>query len=114
MTPDDPAEESGTALSTSKSVNLTDPRTLTALLHRAQALGLSRLDAQLLLARAYGLAPASRLTPWSYLQMLLSIPIGWLVFGNLPDAIALLGMLMIAISPNLTLLRQRRVPASAA
>jgi hypothetical protein len=46
--------------------------------------------------------------------MLLSIPIGWLVFGNLPDAIALLGMVMIAVSPNLTLLRQRRTPSSAA
>lgn len=77
-------------------------------------LGVFGSAGHLLLARAYGLAPASRLTPWSYLQMLLSIPIGWLVFGNLPDAIALLGMVMIAISPNLTLLRQRRVPASAA
>lgn len=76
-------------------------------------LGVFGSAGHLLLARAYGLAPASRLTPWSYLQMLLSIPIGWLVFGNLPDAIALLGMVMIAISPNLTLLRQRRVPASA-
>jgi drug/metabolite transporter (DMT)-like permease len=77
-------------------------------------LGVFGSAGHLLLARAYGLAPASRLSPWSYLQMLLSIPIGWLVFGNLPDAIALLGMVMIAISPNLTLLRQRRVPASAA
>ena len=55
MTPGEAEEGSGTAVSTSKSVNLTDPRTLTALLHRAQALGLSRLDAQLLLARATGL-----------------------------------------------------------
>jgi drug/metabolite transporter (DMT)-like permease len=68
----------------------------------------------LLLARAYQLASASRLSPWTYLQMLLSIPIGWVAFGNLPDAIALLGMVMIAISPNLTLLRRRRATESAA
>ena len=74
-------------------------------------LGVFGSAGHLLLARAYGLAPASRLTPWSYLQMLLSIPIGWLAFGNLPDAIALIGMVMIAASPNLTLLRQRRSPA---
>jgi drug/metabolite transporter (DMT)-like permease len=54
----------------------------------------------LLLARAYRLAQASRLAPWAYTQMLLSIALGWAVFGDMPDAVALLGMAMIAASPQ--------------
>lgn len=55
----------------------------------------------LLLARAFGLAQASRLAPWGYTQMLLSIALGWAVFGDVPDAVALAGMAMIAASPHL-------------
>jgi hypothetical protein len=32
--------------------------------------------------------------------MLLSIALGWAVFGDMPDAVALLGMAMIAASPQ--------------
>lgn len=55
----------------------------------------------LLLARAYRLAQASRLAPWGYAQMLLSILIGWTVWGDVPDAIALAGMALIATGPQL-------------
>lgn len=54
----------------------------------------------LLLAQAYRLAQASRLAPWAYTQMLLSIALGWAVFGDVPDAIALLGMALIAAGPQ--------------
>jgi drug/metabolite transporter (DMT)-like permease len=56
----------------------------------------------LLLARAFRLAPASRLTPWSYTQLLLAVLLGWLAFGDTPDAVTLLGMALIALSPHLT------------
>lgn len=66
----------------------------------------------LLLARAYRLAEASRIAPWGYLQMLLSVAIGWLVFGDVPDGLALLGMAIIATSPQVArlpeLLARRR------
>lgn len=55
----------------------------------------------LLLARAYRLAQASRLAPWAYTQMLLSIAIGWAVWGDVPDAVALAGMALIAAGPQL-------------
>jgi drug/metabolite transporter (DMT)-like permease len=55
----------------------------------------------LLLARAFSLAPASRLSPWTYSQMLLSIALGWAVFGSTPDAVALIGMVVIALSPQI-------------
>ena len=39
----------------------------------------------LLLIRAYTLAAAPVIAPWTYTQLLLSIAIGWLVFGAVPD-----------------------------
>jgi drug/metabolite transporter (DMT)-like permease len=56
---------------------------------------------QLLVAHAYRLAQASRLSAWTYTQMVLSVALGWLVFGDAPDAIALAGMVLIAASPQL-------------
>jgi drug/metabolite transporter (DMT)-like permease len=68
-------------------------------------LGVLGAAGHLLLAQAFRLAQASRLAPWSYTQLLLSVAIGWLVFGDVPDAIALLGIALIVASPNLTRLR---------
>jgi drug/metabolite transporter (DMT)-like permease len=59
----------------------------------------------LLLAQAYRFAQASRLAPWAYTQMLLSIALGWAAFGDVPDAVALVGMAMIAAGPQLARLR---------
>ena len=56
----------------------------------------------LLLIRAYTLAPAPVIAPWMYMQLLLSVFIGWLVFGAVPDAVTLLGMALIGVSPQLT------------
>jgi drug/metabolite transporter (DMT)-like permease len=61
----------------------------------------------LLLARAFRLAQASRLAPWAYTQMLLSIALGWAVWGEVPDAVALLGMVLIAVGPQLARLGAR-------
>ncbi len=56
----------------------------------------------LLLIRAFTLAPASSLAPWMYLQLVWSVAIGWLVFGNVPDLITLAGMAVIGLAPQLT------------
>jgi drug/metabolite transporter (DMT)-like permease len=61
----------------------------------------------LLLIRAYTLAPAPVIAPWMYMQLLLSVAIGWLVFGAVPDAVTLLGMALIGLSPQLTRLTPR-------
>jgi drug/metabolite transporter (DMT)-like permease len=63
----------------------------------------------LLLIRAYSLAPASTLAPWMYLQLLWSVALGWMVFGNVPDTITVIGMLLIGLSPQLT--RLNRAPS---
>jgi drug/metabolite transporter (DMT)-like permease len=60
----------------------------------------------LLLIRAYSLAPASTLAPWMYVQLLWSVGLGWLVFGQTPDGITVIGMLLIGLSPQLTRLNR--------
>jgi drug/metabolite transporter (DMT)-like permease len=61
----------------------------------------------LLLIRAYSLAPASTIAPWMYLQLLWSVLIGWLVFGQVPDLVTIVGMLVIGLAPQLTRLERR-------
>jgi drug/metabolite transporter (DMT)-like permease len=70
-------------------------------------LGLLGGVGHLLLIRAYQLAAASRLAPWMYSQLLLSIAIGYLVFGDAPDSVALVGMAVIAVSPQIVRLGER-------
>lgn len=69
-------------------------------------LGVLGATGHLLLSRAFRLTFASRLTPWSYTQLLLAVLIGWIAFGDVPDAIGLAGMVLIAASPQLTWLRR--------
>ena len=45
---------------------------------------------------AFQRAPASGLTPFTYLQLFWSTLLGWLVFGQFPDGFTLLGMAVIA------------------
>lgn len=60
----------------------------------------------LLLIRAYTLAPASVIAPWTYMQLLLSLAIGWLVFDGVPDSFTLIGMAVIGLAPQLTRLHR--------
>jgi drug/metabolite transporter (DMT)-like permease len=80
-----------------------------SVLTRVVFLGVGVLGAlgHLLLIRAYTLAPASTLAPWMYLQLLWSVAIGWFVFGHVPDAVTLAGMLLIGLAPQLTRLDRR-------
>lgn len=60
-----------------------------------------------LLTAAYRYAPASLLAPINYLQLLWAGLLGWLVFGDIPDALSLLGMLVVAFSGVLIALKSR-------
>ncbi len=57
---------------------------------------------------AFYRAPAARLTPFVYLQMIWAILLGWILFGQLPDQIALLGMAVIVGSGLFLILHRRR------
>jgi len=57
---------------------------------------------------AFQRAPASALTPFTYMQLVWAMLIGWLVFGDLPDGVSLAGMALIAGSGLLMAFVERR------
>ena len=59
------------------------------------------------LIQAHHYAPSSILSPFMYAQLLTALLLGWLVFGQLPDALAAAGMATIAASGLVLILRHR-------
>jgi len=51
-----------------------------------------------LLIRAFHEAPASSLSPMIYFQLVWAMLLGWIVFGQLPDLLSVVGMLVIGAS----------------
>lgn len=49
----------------------------------------------LLLLTAYAAAPATRLAPFVYFQLLAAVALGWAVFGELPDALTWAGLALV-------------------
>ena len=49
----------------------------------------------LLLLYAYGIAPATRLAPLVYFQLVAAVGLGWVVFGDLPDTWTWVGLAVI-------------------
>ncbi len=65
-----------------------------------------------LLVLAFARAPASLLAPMSYTQMIWAVLAGVLVFGDVPGAITLVGMVVIAAGGVLVALPDRARPPS--
>ena len=61
-------------------------------------MGIMGFLGHLLFIRAFQLASASALAPFTYMQLVWSTLAGWLVFGSLPDAWAFCGIVVIAAS----------------
>ena len=61
-----------------------------------------------MLIRAHAHAPATLLAPFGYTQLLVVLTLGWLVFDQLPDAIALTGIALIAGSGLGLIIASRR------
>ena len=59
------------------------------------AIGIFMAVAQLLIILAYQRATAERLAPFNYSVVVFSGLIGWLVWGNVPDLPALIGILLV-------------------
>jgi drug/metabolite transporter (DMT)-like permease len=62
------------------------------------AVGLLGTFGHLMLIRAYGKASAPILTPYLYTQIAFAMLAGWLVFDHMPDALAWVGIAVIAAS----------------
>ena len=61
-----------------------------------------------LFIHAFQRAPASALTPFTYVHLVWATIVGWIAFGNFPDAWTLAGMAVIASSGLLIALHERR------
>lgn len=60
--------------------------------------GVASLGGHFLLTAAYRFAAASTLAPFNYFHIGFAVISGWLVYGHIPDRLALLGIAMIAVS----------------
>ena len=72
------------------------------------SLGLYGGIGHFLLIRAFREAPASTLSPLLYVQLIWATLLGWWVFAQLPDFLAIVGMLIIGASGLSLALRTRR------
>jgi drug/metabolite transporter (DMT)-like permease len=75
------------------------------------AIGVLGAVGHFLLIRAHGLAPATLLAPFGYSQLLVVLTLGWLVFDQLPDGIALTGIVLIVGSGLGLIIASRRPTA---
>ena len=67
----------------------------------------------LVLIRAFTLAPASMLAPFAYMQLVWSTAVGYVVFGDFPDALTLVGAAIIAASGIYVIHRERQMARAA-
>jgi drug/metabolite transporter (DMT)-like permease len=72
------------------------------------SLGLYGGIGHFLLIRAFREAPVSTLSPLLYIQLIWATLLGWWVFNQLPDVLAIVGMLIIGASGLSLALRTRR------
>ena len=70
--------------------------------------GLFGTMGHLLFILAFRHAPASALTPFTYMQLVWATLLGWAVYNEFPDAYTLMGMAVIAVSGLLITLHERR------
>ncbi len=64
-----------------------------------------------LLIRAYALAPAPVLAPFAYVEIIVATALGYVVFGDFPDAWTWTGVAVIAASGIVIAIRERRAPS---
>lgn len=75
-------------------------------------LGMLSTGGHFMFTSAYRYAGAPTLAPINYLHLVWAALLGWMVFGHIPDGIALIGMAAIVASGlAVTLLSRRDVPA---
>ena len=76
------------------------------------AVGAVGATSHYLIIRAFDYAPPVVLAPFAYLQIVAALLLGWLVFGNFPGPMALLGIGLIVFT-GVTMGLRQRLPAAA-
>ncbi|WP_420962053.1 DMT family transporter [Brucella sp. IR073] len=77
------------------------------------AMGVIATIGHLLVVQAFRLAPASMLAPFQYLEIVMAVLVGLLVFGEFPTPSKWLGILIIAGSGIYVFMRERRLKEGA-
>lgn len=85
-----------------------EPRALLWLL----AMGVCATAAQLLLTRAYALAPAGQIGPFTYVSVVFGALYGWLFWSEHLDMPTLIGMLLVVLAGVLTTRSGKPAPAT--
>ncbi|MFA6040665.1 MAG: DMT family transporter [Methylophilus sp.] len=78
------------------------------------ALGVSALVSHLFMTHAYHHAKPSTLAPFTYLQLPFAGLIGYILFNHIPEMLAFVGMLVIAVGGLLVIIGQRKTVAPIA
>ena len=68
--------------------------------------GLAATGGQLLLTRAYSLAPAAQIGPYTYTTVVFAAVYGWIFWMETPDSYTLIGALLVIIAGSMTLQRR--------
>jgi drug/metabolite transporter (DMT)-like permease len=78
-------------------------------------LGVLGATGHFLLIKAFEMAPAATLAPYAYTQMVWAILLGYVVFGDFPDTITLVGIaVIVSAALGISLADARRRPAAGA
>lgn len=72
------------------------------------AIGILGGIGQILLTQSFRFADASLVAPFDYSTMIWALPIGWALFGHLPDRYVVLGSLIVAGAGLFVIWRERR------
>lgn len=76
-------------------------------------IGVTATLGQWLVTKAYAAAPAARIGPFTYSAVVFAGLLGWLLWGERPDAWSMLGILLVIASCLLAVLPARRAPVLA-
>jgi drug/metabolite transporter (DMT)-like permease len=77
-------------------------------------IGAAGCVSHLMMIKAYALAPAAVLAPFTYVQLVLAIPVGLLLFGDMPDIWMMIGSTLIVGSGLYIWHRERTLARSGA
>lgn len=83
-----------------------------SVLARCAVVAVSASFAHLLIYMGTTRAGAAAIAPMTYVQLVVALVLGWLLFGDMPDAVAMMGALIIVVA-GLYLWRSGRVPEPA-
>ena len=76
------------------------------------SLGISGSVSHYFLIRAFALAPAPMLAPYVYAQLIMVTVLGYIVFGDFPDGVSLVGMGVIVVAGTWLITRTHRTNAA--